>query len=74
MRVLAVADVYEALTAERPYRAACGSERALEIIRAEAPHSLDSDAIAALQTLVEGRGMLASRAAPITADPSRDTG
>ena len=37
MRVLAVADVYEALTAERPYRGALPVERALEIRRAEVP-------------------------------------
>ena len=32
MRVLAVADVYEALTAERPYREALGHETAMEIL------------------------------------------
>jgi HD-GYP domain-containing protein (c-di-GMP phosphodiesterase class II) len=32
MRVLAVADVYAALTAERPYRPAYTTHRALELI------------------------------------------
>lgn len=49
MRVLAVADVYEALTAERPYRPAWSSDRALEIIRLDVPQRLDQDAFAALR-------------------------
>jgi HD-GYP domain-containing protein (c-di-GMP phosphodiesterase class II) len=52
MRVLAIADVYEALTAERPYRAAYRTEVALAIIRSEVPGRLDSDAFAALETLL----------------------
>jgi HD-GYP domain-containing protein (c-di-GMP phosphodiesterase class II) len=54
MRVLAVADVYEALTSERPYRSACSPERALEIIRTDVPRRLDRDAFSALETFVEG--------------------
>ena len=42
MRVLAVADVYEAVTSERPYRAAMSSEQALAILRAEVPARLDA--------------------------------
>jgi HD-GYP domain-containing protein (c-di-GMP phosphodiesterase class II) len=49
MRVLAVADVYEALTAERPYRTAFSSVRALEVIGLDVPHRLDQDAFAALK-------------------------
>ncbi len=49
MRVLAVADVYEALTAERPYRPAWSSDRALEIIGLDVPQRLDQDAFAALK-------------------------
>jgi HD-GYP domain-containing protein (c-di-GMP phosphodiesterase class II) len=49
MRVLAVADVYEALTAERPYRPAWSSDRALEIIGLDVPRRLDGDAVAALK-------------------------
>jgi HD-GYP domain-containing protein (c-di-GMP phosphodiesterase class II) len=53
MRVLAIADVYEALTSERPYRSACSPDRALEIMRSEVPRRLDHDAFAALETFVE---------------------
>src|SRR3954468_6641272 len=52
MRVLAVADVYEALTAERPYREALPVGRALEIVREDTPHRLDRDAVAALEEFV----------------------
>jgi putative nucleotidyltransferase with HDIG domain len=56
MRVLSVADVYEALTSERPYRAAVSSERALEILRGQAPARLDAAAVAALASVLEQRG------------------
>jgi HD-GYP domain-containing protein (c-di-GMP phosphodiesterase class II) len=55
MRVLAIADVYEALTADRPHRPAYTPDRALELIRADVPRRLDGDAFAALQTLVVDR-------------------
>jgi HD-GYP domain-containing protein (c-di-GMP phosphodiesterase class II) len=56
MRLLAVADVYEALTSERPYRAAMNSEEAMAIIRVQAPHNLDQDAAMALGTLAHDTG------------------
>jgi putative nucleotidyltransferase with HDIG domain len=43
MRVLAVADVYEALTADRPYRGAMSAEQALGIIDRDIPRRLDGD-------------------------------
>jgi HD-GYP domain-containing protein (c-di-GMP phosphodiesterase class II) len=58
MRLLAVADVYEALTSPRPYRAAMHSEQALDIIRVESPHALDQDAAAALASLAHDPGAL----------------
>ena len=54
MRALAVADVYDALTSERPYRPAHSSDRALEVLREEVPHRLDADAVLALETLLAG--------------------
>jgi putative nucleotidyltransferase with HDIG domain len=50
MRVLAVADIYEALTADRPYRAPLPPEEALGIIGRDAPDKLDPDALRALET------------------------
>jgi HD-GYP domain-containing protein (c-di-GMP phosphodiesterase class II) len=52
MRVLAVADVYEALTSKRPYRAALADEDALDLIRLDVPARLDPDAFRALETVV----------------------
>jgi HD-GYP domain-containing protein (c-di-GMP phosphodiesterase class II) len=52
MRVLAVADVYEALTAERPYRHALTEEDALDLIRLDVPQRLDADAYSALETVI----------------------
>lgn len=52
MRVLAVADMYEALTADRPYRPAWSAADALSIIGNDVPRRVDRDAFAALETLV----------------------
>jgi HD-GYP domain-containing protein (c-di-GMP phosphodiesterase class II) len=56
MRVLAVADVYEALTSTRPYRPAHASEEALAIMRADVPDRLDADVLAALVQCLTERG------------------
>jgi HD-GYP domain-containing protein (c-di-GMP phosphodiesterase class II) len=55
MRVLAVADVYEALTSARPYRPAMRSDAALEEMRPDVPRRLDRDAFAALEAVLEER-------------------
>lgn len=47
-RILAVADVYGALTEDRPYRAALSHEQALSVLRDEVPHRLDFDCVEAL--------------------------
>ena len=52
MRVLAIADVYEALTSERPYRPARGSDEALAVIREDVPRRLDPDAFGTLVALL----------------------
>jgi putative nucleotidyltransferase with HDIG domain len=52
MRLLAVADVYEALTSERPYRRALSSYDALAVVRSDVPARLDPDAFSALERLL----------------------
>jgi HD-GYP domain-containing protein (c-di-GMP phosphodiesterase class II) len=52
MRVLAVADVYEALVSERPYRPAFTTEVALDLMGKDVPARLDADAFAALRKLL----------------------
>jgi putative nucleotidyltransferase with HDIG domain len=48
-RILSVADVFDALTADRPYRAGMPVERALGILRADVGTALDGDCVAALE-------------------------
>lgn len=51
-RVLAVADVYEALTARRPYREGLPVERALEIMEADRGTAFDPDCLDGLRAVV----------------------
>jgi HD-GYP domain-containing protein (c-di-GMP phosphodiesterase class II) len=57
MRVLAVADVYEALVSDRPYRPAYYSDDAVELIRSDVPARFDPDAFAALEALLQRRAV-----------------
>ncbi|HEX2205812.1 MAG TPA: HD domain-containing phosphohydrolase [Longimicrobium sp.] len=52
-RVLAVADVYEALTADRPYRAGMPPATALAILHEDAPARVCPDAVAALESALQ---------------------
>jgi HD-GYP domain-containing protein (c-di-GMP phosphodiesterase class II) len=52
MRLLALADVYEALTAPRPYRPPLSARSALEVMRAEVPQRLDPRAFGTLEAAV----------------------
>jgi HD-GYP domain-containing protein (c-di-GMP phosphodiesterase class II) len=65
MRLLAVADVYEALTSERPYRAAMNSREAMAIIRVQAPARLDEEVASALGNLAHDTDGPAGPAPPI---------
>ena len=60
--MLAVADVYEALTADRPYRAALEPEQALAILDGDVEQGkLCGDSVAALgATVREHRQLLAA--------------
>lgn len=46
-RIVAVADVYDALTSDRPYRIALGHQQAVEALGAQAGRTLDARAVAA---------------------------
>lgn len=52
-RIVAVADVYEALTADRPYRAAMSTEAALGIMREEIGKHLAGDIVDALEATLD---------------------
>jgi putative nucleotidyltransferase with HDIG domain len=51
-RILAVADVAEALSADRPYRSALAPDEVLGIMRRDAGRTLDHDALAALEQVL----------------------
>jgi HD-GYP domain-containing protein (c-di-GMP phosphodiesterase class II) len=55
-RILAVADVYEALTSERPYRPALAPEEAVTTMERDRHTGLDSDCMDALTWVVGGLG------------------
>jgi HD-GYP domain-containing protein (c-di-GMP phosphodiesterase class II) len=61
MRVLAIADVYEALTSDRPYRRALTSTEALGVMRGDVPDRLDRDGFATLERLLADRSGLGGR-------------
>ena len=50
-RILAVADIYEALSADRPYHEALPREKALDILREESSTKLDPECVAILEEL-----------------------
>jgi HD-GYP domain-containing protein (c-di-GMP phosphodiesterase class II) len=52
VRILTVADVYDALTADRVYREAWPAERALALLEDEAGHAFDPGCVAALREVV----------------------
>lgn len=51
-RIIATADAYSAMTSDRPYRKAMGSEKAIEIIKSEAGIKWDKDVVNALTQIV----------------------
>ena len=53
-RILAVADVVEAMSSHRPYRAALGMEAALAEIRRHAGVKFDADVVAACERVFAG--------------------
>jgi putative nucleotidyltransferase with HDIG domain len=59
-RIIAVADTFDAITSERPYRAARPHREALRILRAEAGTQLDGDAVHAFLAVYKGRGPLSA--------------
>jgi HD-GYP domain-containing protein (c-di-GMP phosphodiesterase class II) len=59
-RILAVADVYDALAHDRPYHAAMPTDRVLEILAADAGTRLDGRSIAALRELLQSGAELAA--------------
>jgi len=52
-RIITVADIYDALTAERAYRPSMSSEKAMSILQGEVGDAVDPQCFAALQQVLE---------------------
>jgi hypothetical protein len=74
-RILAVADVYDALVSTRVYRPAWTPDQALEHLRAEAGTAFDEKCVEALEAVVTGRTparareLIAAAASPVPSAP-----
>jgi HD-GYP domain-containing protein (c-di-GMP phosphodiesterase class II) len=66
-RIIAVADVAEALSAERPYRAALPPDQVLEIMRRDAGPKLDPVVFAALEQLLPAHELVREPGVPTLA-------
>jgi HD-GYP domain-containing protein (c-di-GMP phosphodiesterase class II) len=51
--IVAVADTYDVLTSDRPYRKACSVSDALDVVQTEAGSHLDSKVVNALMTILD---------------------
>ncbi len=56
-RILAVADVYDALVSDRPYRSGMDRERVIEIIKEEAGKQFDPNVVEALLEVIRQEGV-----------------
>lgn len=66
-RIVAVADTYDALTSDRPYRRACSQKEARRVLRAEAGTRLDSRAVSALFGALDDQAAVDARQRPALA-------
>ena len=55
-----MADVYDALTADRPYRSAMRPDAALDVMRADVSSAFCPDAFAALESCLSNGQLLAA--------------
>ncbi|MBA2331856.1 MAG: HD domain-containing protein [Actinobacteria bacterium] len=54
-RIIAVCDAFDAMTSERPYKAAVSAERAVETLTENAGHQFDPKVVAAFRLVLERR-------------------
>jgi HD-GYP domain-containing protein (c-di-GMP phosphodiesterase class II) len=59
-RAITMADIYDALSAKRPYRDALPLEKVLDIISKDVPHALDESCFEALKTIAQQEKPLTS--------------
>ncbi len=68
-RIIAVADVFDALTSDRPYRGAFSPATAVEILRKDTPNDIDPDVLAAFLRAWEKGLIIEQRRRPPTPSP-----
>jgi len=68
-RIIAVADVFDALTSDRPYRPALAPTAAIEIIRKDTPNDIDPDVFAAFLRAWEKGLIVEQKRRPPTPSP-----
>jgi len=68
-RIITTADIFDAITAARPYRGAIPVPRALEMMEESVGTALDPDCFAALRRVVDQIDRLSKRPRPITSLP-----
>jgi hypothetical protein len=71
-RIIAVADVFDALTSSRSYRAAWSREQALVTIEAEAGVTLDARCVTALHGVLASKSSASSHQSFVTMTPMSD--
>ncbi|HJR44657.1 MAG TPA: HD-GYP domain-containing protein [Actinomycetota bacterium] len=70
-RIIAVADAYDALNSTRPYRAGCGRERAVEVLKAESGRQFDPQVVESFLSALPTRLPVAAGLFLVLAGPSR---
>ena len=70
-RVIAVCDAFDAMTSERPYKAAVSAERAVAILTENAGTQFDPTIVAAFKTVLEHRHARQRLPLPVTAAASQ---
>jgi putative nucleotidyltransferase with HDIG domain len=73
-RILAVADVFEALSSRRPYREALPLEKVFEMIREATPHAYDPDCLEGLQQSADELIVSSDQSPSAIALPARSSG
>jgi HD-GYP domain-containing protein (c-di-GMP phosphodiesterase class II) len=62
-RILLVADAFDAMTSDRPYREALPHEEALDELRRNAGHQFDPRCVAAFEEFLTGSGVVRAQSA-----------
>lgn len=57
IRIITTADIFDAITAKRPYRGAVPVAKTLEIMADEVGRAIDGRCFAALREIVDGLGL-----------------